>query len=224
MSEAKPFNVIAIHGKAGSGKNYTADALKDMIEKRSPQSIQMLLPGLSVEDIAKLCWSIQGCGGVEIVSFASTLKEYLFAQNLCSISDLTVAKKSKELRQLFIDTGDQLRKQYGTEYFCKTLLAKMMISAHNNKTETFIICDLREEHEEKFLRDMYASTFAHSVHFIHMHAPNRVARSIQLQTQGDPLAIQRQASHSSEVGLDAKTKDRETAMANGYIFIDNDIE
>lgn len=215
------FDVIAIHGKAGSGKSAVADSLLwkfklgPNFDGQTPVDVAQLHKQLDLDPV--------GLMPVEIVALSGTLKEWLYATGRCDETDILADQKSKEQRHVFTSHGDSLRHDQGQNYFCRALYARMLISAKVNNTGLFIIPDLREKHEMEFLRAMRSEGHIDNLRFVTVHAPKRAAYALSQQVGDDEEARVQQSSHSSEVGLDDITKDRETAEAHGFIFFNNDI-
>jgi len=215
------FDVIAIHGKGGSGKSWLAGMLAWMF-RMGPNSHNQCL--INVAQLYKqLNLEPLGAMPVEIVALSGTLKEWLYATGRSNEMDILADQKSKEQRHVFTFHGDSLRHEQGQNYFCRALYARMLISAKVNNTGLFIISDLREKHEMEFLRAMRSEGHIDNLRFVTVHAPKRAACALSQQVGDDEEARVQQSSHSSEVGLDDITKDKETAEAHGFIFFNNDI-
>lgn len=218
MNGRCPFDVIAIHGKAGSGKSFIADFLawRVRLNEDWQDNLENLYKQLDLPRYSPY--------PVDVLSLAGTLKEYLFSVGLCSENELVLSQKTKELRSLFTSTADMLKKQHGEDFFCKSLFARMILNGVNNSTSLFIISDLREEHELKFLQEKKAAGYFRRLRLITIHAPRRVAEALSKQVGTDEAVGLVQSSHRSEVGLDHMSRDKETAEANGFIWFENDIE
>lgn len=221
MESRVPFDVIVLSGKAGAGKS-TIASLIAQIARHGGGNLSAL-PANFLSLLEKLELKKYDNPVVEVVALADSLKEYLFAIECCTEKELVASQKTKELRKLFTSTADTLRKDHGKFFFCNTTFAKLLLSAHNNTSELFIVPDMREEHELEFFRAKRSTGYIDRLVFIHIHAPNRVAEALSKQVGSDEEARLAQSSHSSETGLDHMTRDKETAEANGFIWFDNDM-
>jgi hypothetical protein len=207
--------IIGIHGNKGSGKSYFAGQIAQFLLS-SGKDKGDLINEKEVELLTPYIGSFR-TGRVEIVSFAGLLKEILVAQNKATREQVLKSRKTREYRDNLIDTATNLRVTYGDSFFANALFTRIAMTVEKNGPTAFIIDDLREEHEEQaFLQ------FSRWRLLFTVNAPRRSADTFQREANGSQQTLVKHMTHSSETGLEHKTRNRETAEANGYHFVDND--
>ncbi len=204
--------VIALHGKAGSGKTYSAKRIMSFLAGADdgdgfPAPLLSLLKPLTDRRTSML-------------SFSGPLKEHCFAVDAISFDDLTSATKSAEYRKTLTSTADSLRAQYGSLYYAKVLHARIVLMAASH-FDLFVVDDLRYRHQ---LQVLEADSAAYELIKVHIHAPHRTSSNADVAANFNFEQAAEMAKHDSETDLDEWTSNKEEAEKRGFIWWENDYE
>lgn len=127
MTTNNEFMIIGFSGKIGSGKDYCAKVLKDIVEKQYNKKVLIV----AFADILKVI-----CGSIYNFTFES------------------LHYKTSETRQKLQQVGLELREKYGKNFFANSLKLSMMKDYHKNNINLFIVTDLRFPEEYDMIKSM----------------------------------------------------------------------
>jgi len=204
--------VILIHGKANSGKSYTAKRIQKELKSKEFSASKL---AQNVQDALKPV-----CGYEPVtVAFADLLKAHLFATDKIQVSDLTAPDKTAAYREILISTADTALAHYGAGYFAKALQAQIMLWFACNEKHVFIVPDLRTKCQLEIMEQSGCDLIK-----ITINAKERVIVNRLLETDFDTERAGRLAAHISETDLDDWLDTRELAESHGFIFVENDFD
>jgi len=106
-------------------------------------------------------------------------------------------QKTDQSRKALQEYGTRIRKQYGADIWTKILLNWIRVYSERG-IKRFIITDVRYPNEIEMLRGLGAKIYR-------IIAPERNREKLLQESKGDPIIMERLASHDSETALDNYT-------------------
>jgi hypothetical protein len=130
------------------------------------------------------------------LALADPLKLSVMRDHGCTYEDV-FGNKTNRARMLLQQTGSEVRAAAGPDAWVRMLLAVVRMSYDKGNATHFVVTDVRYINEAQRLLEAGAKGL------IYVDAPRRNAARLNRESNGDPEARMRCASHTSETEMDA---------------------
>jgi hypothetical protein len=201
--------IILFVGQSNVGKTYIAEKLRRTILDGKWTRFEFM-----DVDLASLK-PLQGKPCL-VLGLTDPIVEHLYADEKI---DIPRSADISAFRPLWEQTIDAVHKAHGTDYLCRTLVARISLLMQANPEHVILVPDLHYRKEIELLYHHFSD-----IAKVLVHAPKRSSLACDAELNYDFNRMLTYRPHSSETDLQEYFEDKKLAQRYGFICFDNDLD